>query len=101
MNGDWTTEKVWLAAPMSAAQATTAGEEPTRSSPSTPTAHPPVAMTSTSRRPTRAERMLAGNAATAAAAEFTATTMPMNASWKPRDARYRLKSTHQRLSVTP
>src|SRR5450759_140026 len=101
MNGDWTTKKAWFAAPMSAAQRTTAGEEPTRSRPRTPSADAPVAKTSTSRRPTRSERRLAGNATTAPAAEPAVTTSPMNAVSKWSDARYRLKSTHQRLRVTP
>ena len=83
MNGDWTTKKAWLAAPMSAAQAITATEDPTMSRPTIPTADTPVARTSTSRRPIRSESRLAGNAASAAAAADAVPTIPMKALSKP------------------
>jgi len=87
MNGDWTTKNAWFAPPMRAAHATTAGEAPTTSKATTPTAEIAVARTSTRRRPIRSESMLAGKATIAPAADPAVATRPMIASskWRERE----------------
>ena len=100
-NGDWTTKNAWLAAPIAAARRRIAAGSVVKRRPAIASVAPPAPPASTRRRPNLSARMLAGKAASTPAADPAVPVIPMNAGSNPSAVRYRLKSTHQRLSATP
>ena len=86
-SGDWTTKKAWFAAPTTAAHSRIATGAVVRSRPMKPSMAPPVPSASTSRRPIRSDRMLAGKAKITPAAAFAVAAMPMKAGSKSRATR--------------
>ena len=82
-NGDWSTKKVWLPAPIAAARARIASGEVTTMRPAIANVEPAAPSARTMRRPSRSDRMLAGKATSTPAAEPTVPLMPMNAGSKP------------------